>query len=163
MKLAQLRTWIHTHQTAALGGGVAAAAGLALIVSKRKKASADSGNAAPATSQAAMKGGVYDSTANDVYNSIQPEIDALAAQIAALGGNLGDTGAALGGLPVASPSPYGQVTVNGSPAFLTSTGRTIPIQTIVPVAQRPSETPNTALVGTSSITSGSVPARRLYY
>lgn len=156
MNLAALKAWVHTHQTEALGGGVVAMAGVAYVVSKRKKAGAAAGSNAPATSQAAQQGGVYDSTANDVYNSIQPEIDALAAQIAALGGNLGDTGTALGGLPVKTPTPFSQTTVQGQPAFLTSTGRTIPIRTVVPVSQRQSE------MSTSSMAAGShVISRRL--
>lgn len=106
----KLRAYLTAHRTAAAGAGVAAIALLALVVKHYAgpaSNSSTSGATTPGTANntAATRGGVYDSTANDVYNSIQPQITDQAAQIAALNARLGDYTNALGSLPVNTPSP----------------------------------------------------------
>lgn len=70
---------IAAHKVPVLAAGAAGAVALGLRARKKSAASATT----PGVSYQGQ-GGVYDSTANDVYNSIQPQIEGLAAQIAAL-------------------------------------------------------------------------------
>lgn len=81
--LADVRAWVMTHKGIAAGGAAGAVA-LGLRARAKRKAAPASGTdqvtaAGPGNSAIYLgKGGTYDSTANDVYNSIQPQIDALA-------------------------------------------------------------------------------------
>jgi len=83
---AQLPALFAAHKTAVLGTAAAAVAGLALY--QRHKAAGGSTGvggtvagalpaAAVAGSTPATGGGVYDSTSFDLYNALQPEIDAI--------------------------------------------------------------------------------------
>lgn len=88
------------HRLAVGGGGVASAAALALIVKRRNAAAAKAtpaGAAATTTTAIPSPGDAYQSVGSDVYNSIQPEIQALQASIAGLQGG--------GTAPVAAPNP----------------------------------------------------------
>lgn len=77
--LGQLGSWARQHRTVLLGGGVAAAAGVAFLARRR-------GDVAPAAAGVAA----YDSTANDVYSSIQPQIEHLARGVTETASTLDD-------------------------------------------------------------------------
>ena len=89
------KTWMTSHRTVLLGGAVGGA--LLLGLRARGKAKAGSGPAgsnagagpmAPAGSGTAATytgAGTYDSTANDLYNALEPQIEALSRQIETMG------------------------------------------------------------------------------
>jgi hypothetical protein len=87
--IAGAQAWARTHRAQILAGLFAAAALLGLRA-RSKGASAQPSTGAGTTGAAAGEstftgagGAYYDSTANDVYNAIEPQIAALAAAIAA--------------------------------------------------------------------------------
>lgn len=86
----------HRTPILAAGAGLAVVLGLrARSSSKASSSAGGNGSAVVATGPAyAGKGGVYDSTANDVYNSIQPQIGNLAGQLATLASDLANEKAA---------------------------------------------------------------------
>jgi hypothetical protein len=111
-----LAGWFATHKTQAYIGGAAAAGGLALLA--KRKAAKGSGTT-PGTVQAA-NGATYDSTASDVYNSIEPQLEALQRMFYSLQAVPGSTnpvpagaGAAGAGL---APSSAGYPAIAASPS-----------------------------------------------
>lgn len=98
MTLPDVAAIFEQHRTPILAGGAGAAVLLGLRARGRRKAApatgvATGGAASGVTTTAAYagRGGVYDSTANDVYNSIQPQISSLAGQLAELSNGIGAT------------------------------------------------------------------------
>lgn len=94
---ASLEAFLRQHRNASLAGAGVAVAGIAVLMRRRSSASSTSGvqdTASPTsytTTGAAGAGGsgTYDSTSNDVYNSLQPQIEDLTnliTQLAAGGG-----------------------------------------------------------------------------
>lgn len=84
--LANVSTWLAAHRTPVLAtvfGGAALLGLRARSKAASSSASVGSGNAGAATdaTYAGAAGSYYDSTANDVYNAIEPQIAALAAQL----------------------------------------------------------------------------------
>lgn len=82
------KTWFEAHKTPVLATGFGGAALLGLYARSKGQAaqpSSGTGNAGASTDQTYQgTAGYYDSTANDVYNAIQPQISALAMQLNAL-------------------------------------------------------------------------------
>jgi hypothetical protein len=92
--------WIRQHRAAAIGGGVAAAAGGFLLLRKR------AAPARPADTGAANIGGIAPSPSPiglDVANSINPQLEALLAQLGAGQSNQGGGGLTVTGSPIMSP------------------------------------------------------------
>jgi hypothetical protein len=92
MSAAQLSAWFAAHRTVVLGAGAAGVAGLALL--RRNRGGAEAPGTVAGTlpaaavvqgSTAATGGGSYDSSAFDVYNALQPQLEAL-MQTGAAGG-----------------------------------------------------------------------------
>jgi hypothetical protein len=104
-----LAAWFAHNRTEALIGGGLAAAGLA--VTMRKRAAAKAGS----TAQGTAAGVPYDSVASDVYNSMEPQIEALQRQLTALragsaapfmdNSGLGNAAPNVSGLAGAVPAP----------------------------------------------------------
>lgn len=94
--------WFAAHKAAAIGGGGAAA--LLLVIKKKKAATGPVGaSSSPAGTVAAPAGAAaYDSTAQDVYGSIEPQLAALQQQI-----SQGQTTAAAPAAPNAFFAKYG--------------------------------------------------------
>jgi len=96
------KAWVASHRTVLIGGAIGTAALLGLRArSKGKAASPPAGGTAQmapvgsGTTQSYTGAGTYDSTANDIYNAIEPQIEALSRQIDRSGlvpGPVGRTG-----------------------------------------------------------------------
>jgi len=96
------KAWVASHRTVLIGGAIGTAAMLGLRArSKGKAASPPAGGSAQmapvgsGTTQSYTGAGTYDSTANDIYNAIEPQIEALSRQIERSGlvpGPVGRTG-----------------------------------------------------------------------
>lgn len=84
----QLGPWFQAHRTPVLASAFGGAALLGLYARSKGQAATPStgtGNAGASTDQTYQgTAGYYDSTANDVYNAMEPQIAALAAQLNAL-------------------------------------------------------------------------------
>ena len=93
MPLPDFAALFQEHRVPILAGGAGGAVLLGIRARKsRAKAPAAAGGPASGvatTAAYAGRGGVYDSTANDVYNSIEPQISSLADQLAQLSNNIG--------------------------------------------------------------------------
>lgn len=77
---AQLQQWVTAHRVPVLGTAAAAVAGLALLMRRRtgRGVTATGSTAAPAIGgTTAYTPGVYDSTASDLYNTLQPMLEQL--------------------------------------------------------------------------------------
>jgi len=81
----QLRAAFEQNKTVILGGGLAAAVGLALYRKHNTggQATPDAGAALSSGAQtAAMSGGAaYDSSASDLYGALQPQLEAIGQQL----------------------------------------------------------------------------------
>ncbi len=112
------KTWITSHRTVLIGSAIGGAALLGLRArSKGKAASPPAGGStqmAPVgsgTQQSYTGAGTYDSTANDIYNAIEPQIEALSRQIERSGlrpgpvGPRGPAGHPAGQPPRPRPAP----------------------------------------------------------
>lgn len=76
----ELQAYLARHRTAAIAGVGALVAAIAVIARRKAKATADSAGVANGYTPAGYSAGgqgTYDSTANDVYNSLQPSIEDL--------------------------------------------------------------------------------------
>ncbi|MCU1449337.1 MAG: hypothetical protein JWP02_1507 [Acidimicrobiales bacterium] len=84
--LADVRTWVTAHKSAAAASALGAA-GLGYYVRRRRAAAAAAGGTSSgtttvgSTTPTALQGGAYDSTANDVYNSLEPQLQSLSASL----------------------------------------------------------------------------------
>jgi hypothetical protein len=92
-------------QRPALLAGIAGA-GVVLFVALRGGHGGGSSSATDPTVPAASSGGVYDSTANDVYNSLAGQLQTLQAQI----DGLGSTSDPAAVLPAPAPTSSGKTT-----------------------------------------------------
>lgn len=94
-----LQAWARQHRLQLMAGGAGAVVLLALVARRRASTSAASGSASPTRVvppgssygdpqdfRGAAGAGVYDSTASDVYNSLQPQIEQVQRSIEALAG-----------------------------------------------------------------------------
>jgi hypothetical protein len=88
----QITAWVQQNKALAIGGGVAAAAGLGLLARSRAGGAAgESGGAAvPAAASYSAGGqvdavtggnGVYDSSASDLYSALSPELGGISEQL----------------------------------------------------------------------------------
>ncbi len=100
-----------------VGGG--AAAGLGLYArAKGKVPSSAGGQTSSVSAQPGGAQGTYDSTAQDVYNSIEPQIQDLADQLNKLGGTVTDQAGMISTALGAIPPP----STNGTPAAAPGAG-----------------------------------------
>jgi len=108
------KAWVASHRTVLIGGAIGTAALLGLRArSKGKAASPPAGGSAQmapvgsGTTQRYTGAGTYDSTANDIYNAIEPQIEGLSRQIERSGlvpGPVGRTGVAGPRGPAGTPA-----------------------------------------------------------
>jgi len=164
--------WVKAHKVPVGAGAAAAVAGLAYYRKKHPGAAASSGT----TTGATIQPGTYDSTANDVYNSLAGQLGNLESQIAALTAGPGSpaaaipppaTPAAAGGPPlpaVAAASPLG----DQFPQTYDPTGVPVPQQINVPGFSGPGITVpgsnvivSSGFLGTSGVGGGPLTAAEL--
>lgn len=85
--------WFEKNKTVALGGGVAVVVVLALVSRSRsgEAATGTGGAAAPASQSLSaggqVAGGVYDSTASDLYSALSPELSSISQSLEKLNGS----------------------------------------------------------------------------
>jgi hypothetical protein len=114
-----VQAWMRQHRLQLLGGGAGAVVLLALVAKRRAGSAAASGSATPTRVvppgasygdpqdfRGAAGAGVYDSTASDVYNSLQPQIEQVQRSIESLIGlRPGSIVEPVVTLPEAAPRP----------------------------------------------------------
>ncbi len=118
------KAWIAAHRTVLAGGAIGGAALLGLRARSKGKAgkppAGGSTQMAPVgsgTQQSYTGAGTYDSTANDIYNAIEPQIEALSRQVERSGMVPG---------PVGPRGPGGAAGAPGRPAGVPPRPRPVP-------------------------------------
>lgn len=127
------------------GGGAVVVVLFALM--RRSSASTDAGQSAD-TLQMTGAGSTYDSTSNDLYNSIQPEIDALAQMIQQMQNGLGTPAPPTTG--TTTPPKLG----NGPGTTPPKTPVITPVKKPTPVKAAPKPTTKTVVVKSGDTLSG---------
>ncbi len=130
MNLAAFTSWLHVHQAQALAAGGAGVVGLALI---RRRRAVPTAAADPAAAAALAGGGAgvagtaalapYSSTVNDVYDALQPQLEALQTQLSQLAVTPETVAPSPAPAPAASPAgprsalPWARLTTPQKRAF----------------------------------------------
>lgn len=136
-----VKAWVRQHRTQVMAAGAGGVVLLALVA--RRRATTSAGSAAPGATrvvppgssygdpqdfQGAAGAGVYDSTASDVYNSLQPQIEQVQRSIEALAG-------------LQPGVPVEPVVSIAEPAPKPAPAPTSPTSTFQPVAAAPAPAP----------------------